>query len=49
MSTASVWSFAFATTRVAVTADVLLSAKLLETLREYWRWMKPKTYLSLAR
>lgn len=25
--------------------DVLLSAKLLETLREYWRWMKPKTYL----
>jgi len=25
--------------------DVLLTAKLLETLREYWRWMKPKTYL----
>ena len=25
--------------------DVLLSPKLLETLREYWRWMKPKTYL----
>ncbi|MGA8087089.1 MAG: tyrosine-type recombinase/integrase [Terracidiphilus sp.] len=25
--------------------DVLLSSKLLETLREYWRWMKPKTYL----
>ena len=25
--------------------DVLLSKKLLETLREYWRWMKPKTYL----
>ena len=24
---------------------VLLSPKLLETLREYWRWMKPKTYL----
>ena len=22
-----------------------LSVKLLETLREYWRWMKPKTYL----
>ena len=22
-----------------------LSPKLLETLREYWRWMKPKTYL----
>jgi integrase len=25
--------------------DVLLSPKLLGTLREYWRWMKPKTYL----
>jgi site-specific recombinase XerD len=25
--------------------DVLLSPKLLENLREYWRWMKPKTYL----
>jgi site-specific recombinase XerD len=25
--------------------DVLLSPKLLETLREYWRWMKPSTYL----
>jgi integrase len=25
--------------------DVPLSAKLLETLREYWRWMKPRTYL----
>ena len=25
--------------------DVLLTSKLLETLREYWRWMKPKTYL----
>jgi site-specific recombinase XerD len=24
---------------------VPLSAKLLETLREYWRWMKPKTWL----
>ena len=23
----------------------LLSPKLLETLREYWRWMKPRTYL----
>jgi Phage integrase family len=22
-----------------------LTPKLLETLREYWRWMKPKTYL----
>jgi integrase/recombinase XerD len=25
--------------------DVPLSLKLLETLREYWRWMKPQTYL----
>jgi site-specific recombinase XerD len=25
--------------------DVLLSPKLLKTLREYWRWMKPKTWL----
>ncbi len=25
--------------------DVMLTPKLLETLREYWRWMKPKTYL----
>jgi integrase/recombinase XerD len=25
--------------------DVPLSPKLLETLREYWRWMKPRTYL----
>lgn len=25
--------------------DVPLSSKLLETLREYWRWAKPKTYL----
>ena len=22
-----------------------LSPKLLETFREYWRWMRPKTYL----
>jgi integrase/recombinase XerD len=28
-----------------VDRDVPLSAKLLETLREYWRWMRPKTYL----
>ena len=25
--------------------DVLLSPKLLETLREYWRWLKPKIWL----
>jgi site-specific recombinase XerD len=25
--------------------DVPITPKLLETLREYWRWMKPKTYL----
>jgi len=25
--------------------DVPLTPKLLETLREYWRWMKPKTWL----
>jgi site-specific recombinase XerD len=25
--------------------DVPLSPKLLETLREYWQWMKPKTHL----
>jgi integrase/recombinase XerD len=25
--------------------DVPLTPKLLETLPEYWRWMKPKTYL----
>src|SRR5947199_2789689 len=25
--------------------DVPLSPKLLDTLREYWRWMRPKTYL----
>jgi site-specific recombinase XerD len=25
--------------------DVLLSPKLLQTLREYWRWIKPKTFL----
>jgi integrase/recombinase XerD len=25
--------------------DVPLSPKVLETLRAYWRWMRPKTYL----
>jgi site-specific recombinase XerD len=25
--------------------DVPLTPKLLKTLREYWRWMKPRTYL----
>ena len=28
--------------------DLPLSAALLETLRAYWRWLKPKTYLFLA-
>jgi site-specific recombinase XerD len=25
--------------------DIPLSSKLLDVLREYWRWMRPKTYL----
>jgi integrase/recombinase XerD len=25
--------------------DVPISPKLLEALRQYWRWMKPKTWL----
>ena len=29
--------------------DVPLSPKLLETLRTYWRWKKPKTYLFPSR
>jgi integrase/recombinase XerD len=29
--------------------DIPLSLKLLETLREYWRWMKPQTYLFPSR
>ena len=29
--------------------EVPLSEKLLETLREYWRWRKPKTYLFPSR
>jgi site-specific recombinase XerD len=29
--------------------DVPLSPKLLETLREYWRWMKPRTFLFPSR
>jgi integrase/recombinase XerD len=29
--------------------DVPLSPKLLETLREYWRWIKPQTYLFPSR
>lgn len=28
-----------------VDRDVRLSQKLLKTLREYYRWMRPKTYL----
>jgi len=28
-----------------VDRDVPLSPALLDTLREYWRWMRPKTYL----
>lgn len=28
-----------------VDRDVPLSEELLQTLREYWRWMRPKTYL----
>lgn len=30
-----------------VDRDVPLSPVLLETLRNYWRWMRPKTYLFL--
>src|SRR6266567_4669039 len=29
--------------------DLPLSPALLETLREYWRWRKPKTYLFPSR
>src|SRR5207249_1964301 len=29
--------------------DLRLSPSLLETLREYWRWRKPKTYLFPSR
>ena len=28
-----------------VDRDVPISPKLIETLRDYWRWMRPKTYL----
>ena len=28
-----------------VDRELPLNEKLLETLREYWRWMRPKTYL----
>jgi integrase len=31
-----------------VDREVPLSQKLLTTLREYWRWMRPKTYLVLG-
>ena len=32
-----------------VDREVPLNQKLLETLREYWRWMRPKTYMFPAR
>ena len=28
-----------------VDREIPLSQKLLETFREYWRWMRPQTYL----
>ena len=28
-----------------VDREVPISQKLVETLREYWRWMRPQTYM----
>jgi integrase/recombinase XerD len=35
--------------RMVIRVDLPLSPALLETLREYWRWRKPKTYLFPSR
>ena len=32
-----------------VDREVPISQKLVETLREYWRWMRPQTYMFPAR
>jgi integrase/recombinase XerD len=45
ISTANAWSFMCVRARGGRDRDVMLTPKLQVTLREYWRWMKPKTFL----
>jgi len=45
ISTASAWCFTSSEAREAGIENVPLSPKLLAMLRDYWRWMKPGTYL----